>query len=281
MKISLELSELQRKFIEDHPDFNLQEWFHNSLNKKIKVKADKINVIIAAAGYDTRISQIDADIPKAMLKVKGKSLLERQIEMFNSMNINDISVIRGFKKEQINLPDINYYDNNDYETTGILYSFFLASEKMTEKTLLSYADVFFERDIAEKLIYESSDYAIVVDMSWHDNYHSRLEHTISEAELVEVKDDFVTAIGNNIPIESAYGEFIGLASFSQRGAVKAKELYKKTQEIKGKKIKEASLSDFLCALIEDGEKIVPIGIHGGWFEIDTFEDFRKAWVRVP
>jgi len=33
-------------------------------------------------------------------------------------------------------------------------------------------------------------------------------------------------------------------------------------------------------LIEKGEKVTPVEIFGGWFEIDTFEDYRKSWTMI-
>ena len=52
MKIHLNLSEEQDKFLKDNPDINLQEWFNSVLNDKIsrlKAKSQKMNAIIALA----------------------------------------------------------------------------------------------------------------------------------------------------------------------------------------------------------------------------------------
>lgn len=289
MEIKFSLSEQQEQFLKQHPEFNINNWFNTILNEKINkvnIKNKKINVIIAAAGYDERISKVEADIPKAMLKIKGKSLLERQIAMLRGLGISDITVIRGYKKEEINLPDINYVDNDNYDKTGILYSFFLASEKMVGKTILLYADIIVDKDIIEKLIFETEDFAIVVDKSWREHYHHRTQHTISEAELVEATDDKIKRIGFNIPYELAKGEFIGLSAFSETGAEKAKKFYQNFKMNSDKKVynssnyEKASLSDFFNALIDEGENVTPVNIHGGWFEIDTFEDYREAWTKV-
>ena len=45
-------------------------------------------------------------------------------------------------------------------------------------------------------------------------------------------------------------------------------------------MRNASLTDFFNVLIARGEKIATVDIHGGWFEIDTFEDYRKSWSMV-
>ncbi len=289
MKVYLALTQKQNKFLQDHPDFNIQDWFSGVLNDKIsemEVRSNQINAVIAAAGYDVRISQIDAEIPKAMLKIKGKSLLERQVEVLRKYNINDITVVRGYKKEHLTVAGVNYIDNNEYAETGILHSFFLASEKITGETILLYSDILFENKIIEDLIHKSFDFAVVVDRSWREHYHNRVDHPVSEAELVEVENGLVCRMGLDITPDSAYGEFIGVSAISAKGAERAKQVYKELQHeidsgISGfEDPSKASLTDFFNALIAKGERIKPVDIFGGWFEIDTFEDYRKSWTIV-
>jgi phosphoenolpyruvate phosphomutase len=289
MSIDIKLTEEQRKFLQDHPEFNLQEWFNEVLNRQIKemkIEKETVRAVIAAAGYSVHITQINSQIPTAMLKIKGKTLLERQIEILHKFDIKDITVVRGYKKESFTIPDINYIDNEEYESTGILYSFFLAVEKIIGKTILLYGDILFEIDILKKLIQNSSDFAVVVDKSWRDHYHDRVQHPMSEAELVEVKDGAIVHMGRDIPYDRAYGEFIGLSAVSSKGAETAKNLYRRL--INGSNVKEenvedwskASLTDFFNALIASGEVISCVDISGGWLEIDTFEDYRRSWTSI-
>jgi len=289
MKVYINLTQEQKQFLEDHPDFDLQEWFAESLDKKIsemKISREKINAIIAAAGQHSRMPSITTETPRAMLKIKGKSLLERQIGVLKRFNIDDITVVRGYKKERFIVPGVDYIDNDEYETTGILHSFFLASKKMLGKTILLYGDILFEGDIIERLISKIADFAVVVDRSWRDHYHNRVQHTISEAELVEVEGESITRMGRGIPYDSAYGEFIGMAALSSRGAEKVKSLQEELKDTVSNKtpdfndLSKASLTDLFNALIVKGENITLVDVYGGWFEIDTFEDYRRSWTKV-
>ena len=289
MKVSLNLTEGQRKFIQDHSDFNLQSWFSNAFDEKIGVeefRREKKSAIIAAAGIHSRMSKRSAEIPIAMLTIRGKSLLQRQIEILRSFDIKDITVIRGYEKECFTIPDVNYVDNNEYDKTGIFYSFLLASNAIGGKSILLYGDVLFERELLDKLIEETSEFSVVVDRSWRKNYHNRLQHTISEAELVEVKGGSVLRMGRGIPYDSAYGEFVGLAALSPKGSIKVRNLFDELKDeankisLGGKSLFKASLTDLFNALVEKGEKVKPVETFGGWFEIDTFEDYRKSWTMV-
>ena len=282
MKIKLKLSESQNDFLKNHPDFDLQDWFSIALNEKInemQIDGEKISVVIAAAGRHTGIIGDDVDVPKAMLKIKGKSILERQIEVFRRFNIDDITVVRGYKKEYFNFPDINYIDNDQYDTTGIFYSFYLAADKISGNTILAYGDILFEDTVIEKLLSETSDFAVVVDRAWREHYHNRVQHTMSEAELVEVKGGSICRMGLDIPYDSAHGEFVGLALISDRGAKIINKLFSGIKD-EHDNIFKMSLTELFNLLIAKGDKVKSVDILGGWFEIDTFEDYRKSWTKA-
>lgn len=289
MKIPLSLTEKQNKFMRDHPAFDLQAWFCNALDDKIgveEIRLEKKIAVIVAAGSGSRMFKKGVELPIAMLNIRGKSLLQRQIEILKSFDIIDISVIRGYEKERFTVADVNYINNDEYDKRGILYSFLLASNEIRGKAILLYGDILFERDLLKKLIEETSDFSVVVDRSWRENYHSRLQHTISEAELVEIEDGSILRMGKGIPYSVAYGEFIGLAALSPRGSIKVRNLFDELKHepdktsLGDKSLSKASLTDFFNTLIEKGEKITPVETFGGWFEIDTFEDYQKSWTMV-
>ena len=255
----------------------------SDIKQTIIQKGESINVVIAAAGRSTCIFENGDETPKALMKIKGKSILERQVETLKQLNITDITVVRGFQKEQFTIPDVNYIDNNEYKDTGIFHSFYLASEKITGKTILLYGDVLFEKWIIEKIISGNADILVLIDRSWKSNYSTRTQQTISEAELVEVRDDLVCRLGRDIPSEVAYGEFIGISSISSRVVGKVNSIFQEYALRSQNKLvddnyllKDSITSLFNC-LIDKGVKIVPVDISGGWIEIDTFEDFRKSW----
>ena len=287
-KVAIELTDRQIDFLANNPNFNFQEWISVLLEKKISILGaigQKVDIVIAAAGYEERINSIEREIPKVMLKIRGKSLLERQVELFKRLDISEIYVVRGYQKKQINFTEVKYVDNDEYRDSGIFYSFYLALKEMSNRMILSYGDIHFEEKIIKELLINMADFAIVVDRSWRDHYQNRTEHTICEAELVVVEDGAVKSVGTEINYESSYGEFIGLASFSKKGVEIVKKLCleinkKESGEKDFQFLKKASLTDFLNKLIQNGERVVPVDINGGWLEIDTFEDYKESWSKI-
>ena len=67
-----------------------------------------MRVIILAAGMGSRLRPLTNDKPKCMLKLFNETLIERQIKIFHSFNINDITIVTGYRSEVIDIPDVNY-----------------------------------------------------------------------------------------------------------------------------------------------------------------------------
>ena len=85
-----------------------------------------MRAIILAAGCGLRLNQHTKDIPKALLDLNGKSILERQISLLREYGVNDIFVVTGYKREKYVLKDIEYIFNPRYSETEQLASMMVA-----------------------------------------------------------------------------------------------------------------------------------------------------------
>ena len=84
-----------------------------------------MNAIILAAGEGTRLRPETISIPKGMVKLFDKSLLEIQINIFTKCGINDINIVTGYLSDQITFPSINYFKNKNYSSTAGIVSLFV------------------------------------------------------------------------------------------------------------------------------------------------------------
>ncbi len=269
----------------------------------LPVGSEKITAIIAAAGFEKQLLPLIEDKPKCLLDIKGKTILERQIAALNECNIKEIALIRGYKKEAIALPNLRYYDNDQYEETGDLYSFFCGEAEMDGRTLFLYGDIIFETGILEKLLKSPADISLVVDLAWYDAFHQSKEGLPFKPDLVRLEQapgrshlsryvlpeeqSRVLTIGQDLPQESAHGEFIGLAMCSEEGTRLLKQVY---QDIRARhasgafreagSVRRASFTDLLQEVIDRGHPIHTVPIYKGWMEVDSFEEYQKAWARL-
>lgn len=276
-------------WLKSHPEINFSEWIRKKLDETIDYEKSKrkIKAIIVAAGHDKRIEPLNEKLPKCMLDVKGKTILDRQIEALKSFGINDIIIIKGYKQETIEIPSAKYYLNPDFENNGIVSSLFFAEKEMNSDFVFLYSDIIFDRKILARLLKNDEDICLVVDLDWKERYKKRGVQPAGEVELVEVKDDKITKIGKKIDTENIHGEFIGLAMFSKKGAEILKKCYKKALvKYKNKKFHESSsfkkayFTDMMQEIVDNGFNIKSIDTYGNWMEIDTFDDYKRAWSEI-
>ncbi|MGH8010756.1 MAG: isocitrate lyase/phosphoenolpyruvate mutase family protein, partial [Candidatus Binatia bacterium] len=143
-----------------------------------------VTAIIIAAGFEEALLPLIEDRPKAMLEIKGQTILERQIHALNECGIKDVVVVRGYRKEQISLPNVRYYDNDRFLETGELASLFCAESEMSGRFLFLYSDILFDPAILEKLLKSQADMSIVVDRAWGDHVHTQEEIRMRNPDLV-------------------------------------------------------------------------------------------------
>ena len=59
------------------------------------------NAVIMAAGMSTRFAPLSYEKPKALLRVKGELLIEREIRQLQEAGIRDITLVVGYMKEKM------------------------------------------------------------------------------------------------------------------------------------------------------------------------------------
>ena len=257
--------------------------------------AETVKAVILAAGFDERLMPLVSDRPKAMLDVKGKSILERQVDALQQNGIRQIAVVRGYKKEQIALPNVRYYDNDAFEESGEIESLLRAGAELSGTVIVMYGDILFDRGIVDRLLQSPDDITIVCDRSWPD---TRTGREASGADLVveappprrhhrflaDQQAVRVVEIGAALDPARATAEFIGMAKLSPRGCQIHGEVYREllargadTAVHEAASLRTAKLTDLLQEVVRRGHPIASVGIYQGWLEVDTFDDYRRAW----
>jgi choline kinase len=240
--------------------------------------------LVIAAGMGRRLSPYTDDRPKCLVEINGRSILDRQLDAYRAAGVDEFALIRGYRKEQLARPGLRTFDNEDFRQNNILVSLFHAEEWMDEELLVSYSDIVFRPEAVRAALETEGDYALVIDRRWREAYEGRMDHPLSEGEVARVEGDRVVRVGKQtVPPDEATGEFIGLARFSKRALETMRARYhQRRAECQGgpygraPRFDAAYLTDLLNDLIDDGERMRPAFIDGGWREIDTVEDLGRA-----
>lgn len=136
-----------------------------------------MHVVIMAGGKGTRIASVANDVPKPMIEVCGKPILEHQIECLKKQGLTDITLIVGHLGQVI----VDYFKDGvdfgvkiDYiveetplGTAGALY---YLKDKIKDDFLLLNGDIIFDVDFGRFLDYHRKHEGIATILT-HPNNH--------------------------------------------------------------------------------------------------------------
>ena len=243
-----------------------------------------MKAIILAAGEGSRMGKLTQNIPKPLVTVNGKSIIERQLSILKQNEILDVIIITGPHNEKFNFKKIRYIHDENFREHDQLGSLMSAKKEIDSDIIILFADIIFDDTILSKILESKSDISIAVDMDWERAYTSRTDNSFDAADKVRFEQGNVSRIFKNMTEEDKkfeIGEFIGLMKLSKNGSKQLVNCYEKIHTHEGKfhdaqSMEKAKLIDLLQELIENKIKIDAIPITGKWYEIDTEQDLEIA-----
>ena len=244
-----------------------------------------MKAIIIAAGLGKRCRPHTYKVPKCLLSINGKSILEHQLQSLRVNDVTDIALIRGYLAQKITGRGIRYYDNLNYEHNNVLSSLMVAEQELDSDCIVSYADILYTAEVIRAAVRSSADLAVIVDTAWRNRYVGRKLHPLTEAEkVISDGQGRVLSIGKHLDdTEEVTGEFIGCMRLSQNGCGiiresfhEAKNQYSPRGFQQSKSFEQAYLTDILQEMVDKGVNIDIIPIQKNWIEVDTVEDYEYA-----
>ncbi|MBT3927707.1 MAG: phosphocholine cytidylyltransferase family protein [Rhodospirillaceae bacterium] len=244
--------------------------------------------IIVAAGMGARMGARGKAMPKCLLPIAGRSLLDRTVENMQAVGCEKIVVVTGHLAEMIEHPDVTTVHNGDYPDNNILCSLMHARQFLDGPVLVSYSDIWVEPRIHRQLADTPGDIVLAVDRDWQPYYENRSDHPVGEAENVYVRSDNSVAeigkhLGGDAAAEMRCGEFLGLWRMSARGAALFRDSFDKLDAQlnprapfeQAREWRKAYITDMMQFLIKQGSRIDCAVIARGWAELDTVQDYER------
>lgn len=244
----------------------------------------KIASLLLAASRGIELGTFTKEKPKCMLTLKRKPILGQIIAIHHEIGIKNISVVRGYKKEAINLANIKYVDNDEYESTGEIFSLYLGLKKIIQDNenqdlVIGYGDVLLKKYILQLLLENDYDLAVIVDSNWHKcSNQVRADYTncsVPNSKRAFYQDVGLHQIDANMPEEKICGMWTGLLKVSsnvQRPLLDALEKLLLQLEIKS----SGRMPNLINELIALGYPVNVVYITGDWLDVDEVEDMIKA-----
>ena len=227
--------------------------------------------VILAAGMAKRLRPLTDTMPKCLLKVGGRTLLERTVEAMRQAGISEFVVVTGYRADMIR-DFLTAYDeslsftflhNADYEHNNNIYSLWMAGEVVRGKDfLLMDSDIFCDPAAVVRIAQEPES-ALAVN-----------RHECGEEEMKVVVDGDmrITEISKTCSPADAMGESVGIEKIT---ADYSEALYKELDQM----ILEEKLIDIFYEraferLIPQGHTFRVVDTSSYFsYEIDTPEDY--------
>lgn len=242
----------------------IKEYTEKIEEEKRIIKVDK--AVILAAGLGTRLRPLTNDTPKCLLKIGPKTIIEHQIENLRECGIRGITMVIGHEADKVktfceeNSWDLNFIYNNFYSNSNNLYSLWLARETLNEGFVCLNSDVVFDAEILKSLLKSDADICVAVEK----------KVCRKEDMKVKVKDGIIVEINKSMRPEEAYGEFIGIAKFSEKGVSK---LIRVLNSLPADVRKNVYLGFGIQKLIDMGNRVHQVDVQQRFYaEVDFIED---------
>ena len=194
----------------------------------------KYDLVILAAGLGSRLKSLTRNIPKAMIKYKGKRFIEIQLSNISEAHINKYIIVLGYKSDVLKkflkkkFPNINFtfVYNKNFRSNNSGQSFFYAYKHIeTNQYIHLNCDCLFSKSHFKKLIY--SKYKNLISVRSDLNLGDKMEN-------VETIKNRITKLTLKYSLKSKFKAY-GISKISKKAMIKNINLYKKLN-FKEKKI---------------------------------------------
>ena len=243
--------------------------------------------VILAAGMGTRLMPLTKEIPKALLKIKETTLLERMIKNCINADISKFIVVVGYNKDKVIdlCPEIaEKYDieiktivNEKYDVTNTSVSTYLASkyieENEQEDFILVNGDNVVDPEIISRLS-KSTNTGMIIDNFKELNEES-FKLIIANESLNEKKtiaNGKIEAIGKGLDIPSSSGEFIGVSKVVSDDVAEFNRILEGLIEEDPQNYYDFAYKDL--SIVKTIDFVLTNGLK--WTEIDDHNDWENA-----
>ena len=238
--------------------------------------------LVLAASRGAELGDLTADRPKAMIRIGQQPLLAHIVAGYHAVGIKDIGVVRGYAKASVNLPGLEYVDNDEYADTGELYSLALGLKARAwgdEGLIVSYGDVLFRKYILENLLDTRADLVIAVDTQWQESVNRDRDVDYVHCSLPYSRIHYnrpvrLEHISASLDADTIHGEWMGFLRIAGAALDTVRGVLDEILAKPGQR--QAKIPLLLNRLVERGHEIRVIYTSGNWLDIDSLDDVVNA-----
>ena len=206
--------------------------------KEIENSERKNYAIILAAGIGSRLYPITEQIPKSLVKVNAREILDYQIQGYIKAGIKEenIYIVTGYKHEMIQEYLTNKYPlvkeiySKDYLSTNNMYSLYLGLLKIKnigfnnlDYLFINNADCLYDESLMKEFINSDYSNAIAVELG---------EYIEESMKVTQNPDNSLNNIAKTISEKDSVGVSVDLYKYSAQAASRLFEIIREFIEVK-------------------------------------------------
>ena len=192
----------------------------SSIVRLVSTSVQHLRAVVLAAGMGRRLrteTNFSSGIPKALLRIRGRTLLERMVDDVSQLGVVEVRIVAGFGLERVvahveflresyHVP-LKVVVNTEFKSANNGQSLLLGILGLSEEEVLVFnGDVLYDREILKDLLIGNRT-AIAVD---------DVKSLTPESFKVKVRNGRIVAMGKGLSPEESLGEYVGLARISKR-----------------------------------------------------------------
>lgn len=234
-----------------------------------------MKAIILAAGRGSRMKDLTDERPKCLVELRGKSLLDWQLEALRAAGITEIAIVTGYKRELLANRGLVEFHNVRWAETNMVSSLACAQEWLTAgPCIVSYSDIFYASDAVLALVNCTAKLAVTFDPNWLVLWRSRFDNPLIDAETFRITSENVLIEIGNTPksVEEVQGQYMGLLRITAEGW---SEIVRIRDGLTQEERDKMHMTGTLQKVIDNHRiQISAIPYLGNWGEIDSADDLR-------
>ena len=215
--------------------------------------------------------------PKCLVKLRGKALLDWQLEALRAAGITEIAIVTGYKRELLANRGLVEFHNPRWSETNMVSSLACAEEWLkTEACIVSYSDIFYSPIAVKSLMASAATLAVTYDPNWLDLWTQRFGDPLMDAETFRLTPkDTLAEIGNKpTDVEQVQGQYMGLLRFTPKAW---KEILRIRTGLASELCDKMHMTGTLQKVIEAKRvEIAAVPYTLGWGEVDSAEDLEHS-----
>ncbi len=242
--------------------------------------------IVLAATRGSEFREMTEELPKTMLPVGGRTVLDTIVSSLRSNDVGQVRVVAGWRAESVRAPDIDVAVNTDHENSREVDSLLIGLNGLSsgaEPLIVCYGDVLLRPHVVNSLTGVMHEgVTVVVDPSasigqrgserWAFVTASRPYSPELFGSTSEVRAIYAGHAAKDMTAHGAWVGLLGIPASMVASFSAAAETVAGSSDADG----DGGMVEVIHQLLEDGIRVRISYSAGGWAEVNTLSDLVNA-----